>query len=76
MLSAISTATGLFSLCSDLLFAGDTLRTDAELPPFAIGQRGEHPCETFTLDRSGDRRSLTHCHGEIQFDVDTGDIMV
>ncbi|XP_076804919.1 ankyrin and armadillo repeat-containing protein-like isoform X2 [Clavelina lepadiformis] len=53
----------------------DTLRTDAELPPFAIGQRGEHPCETFTLDRSGDRRSLTHCHGEIQFDVDTGDIM-
>lgn len=58
------------------MFLGDILRTETELPPFAIGPKGVHPCETFTLDRTGQRALLSHSHGEIQFDIETSDIEV
>ena len=57
-------------------FLADTLRTETEFPPFAVGKAGEHPCEIFTVDGKGDRKVITHCHGEIQFDVDTDDLAV
>jgi len=52
------------------------MRTETELPPFAIGPSGAHPCETFTVERTGQRKRLSHTHGEIQFDVDTDEIEV
>ena len=51
-------------------------RTEAELPPFALGHAGAHPNEIFTIDENGNRKLLTHTHGGIQFDVDSPDIGV
>nr|XP_026696049.1 ankyrin and armadillo repeat-containing protein isoform X3 [Ciona intestinalis] len=49
----------------------DDLRTESEFPPFAFNLNKSNPCRTFTVDKDGNSKLLTHMHGELQFDSDT-----
>ncbi|XP_018672731.2 ankyrin and armadillo repeat-containing protein isoform X1 [Ciona intestinalis] len=49
----------------------DDLRTESEFPPVAFNLNKSNPCRTFTVDKDGNSKLLTHMHGELQFDSDT-----